>query len=230
MNESDVLAKSIGWLIIMIQDHEYSLLGGVNRALIGRYLTILASAISGVAVFLLLSAEDLAKRFNLPVNLPPTALSLLGAGVVFAILYTLFNKTVWKWPWAVKYLKVPDLSGEWLCNGTTLDASGNPVHNWEANVYICQTWDKIRVRLKTRQSGSNSITAALVYDEADGYRLLYNYRNDPNPGEAALRGHVGSANLLFTKSLDGAAGDYFNGYGRPTYGRMELRRKNEQLN
>ncbi|WP_081002737.1 Cap15 family cyclic dinucleotide receptor domain-containing protein [Stutzerimonas nitrititolerans] len=214
----------------MIQDHEYSLLGGVNRALIGRYLTILASAISGVAVFLLLSAEDLAKRFNLPVNLPPTALSLLGAGVVFAILYTLFNKTVWKWPWAVKYLKVPDLSGEWLCNGTTLDASGNPVHNWEANVYICQTWDKIRVRLKTRQSGSNSITAALVYDEADGYRLLYNYRNDPNPGEAALRGHVGSANLLFTKSLDGAAGDYFNGYGRPTYGRMELRRKNEQLN
>lgn len=214
----------------MIQDHEYSLLGGVNRALIGRYLTILASAISGVAVFLLLSAEDLAKRFNLPVNLPPTALSLLGAGVVFAILYTLFNKTVWKWPWAVKYLKVPDLSGEWLCNGTTLDASGNPVHNWEASVYICQTWDKIRVRLKTRQSGSNSITAALVYDEADGYRLLYNYRNDPNSGEAALRGHVGSANLLFTKSLDGAAGDYFNGYGRPTYGRMELRRKNEQLN
>jgi len=214
----------------MIQDHEYSLLGGVNRALIGRYLTILASAISGVAVFLLLSAEDLAKRFNLPVNLPPTALSLLGAGVVFAVLYTLFNKTVWKWPWAVKYLKVPDLSGEWLCNGTTLDASGNPVHNWEANVYICQTWDKIRVRLKTRQSGSNSITAALVYDEADGYRLLYNYRNDPSPGEAALRGHVGSANLLFTKSLDGAAGDYFNGYGRPTYGRMELRRKNEQLN
>lgn len=214
----------------MIQDHEYSLLGGVNRALIGRYLTILASAISGVAVFLLLSAEDLAKRFNLPVNLPPTALSLLGAGVVFAILYTLFNKTVWKWSWAVKYLKVPDLSGEWLCNGTTLDASGNPVHNWEANVYICQTWDKIRVRLKTCQSGSNSITAALVYDEADGYRLLYNYRNDPNPGETALRGHVGSANLLFTKSLDGAVGDYFNGYGRPTYGRMELRRKNEQLN
>ncbi len=35
----------------MIHDHEYSLLGGVNRALIGRYLTLLASAISGIAVF-----------------------------------------------------------------------------------------------------------------------------------------------------------------------------------
>lgn len=214
----------------MIHDHEYSLLGGVNRALIGRYLTLLASAISGIAVFLLLSAEDLAKKYDLPVNLPPTALSLIGAGIVFALLYALFNKTVWKWRWAVKYLKVPDLSGEWHCTGTTLDIGGNPIRSWEADVYICQTWDKIRVRLKTHQSGSNSITAALVHDEADGYRLLYNYQNDPNPGEPELRGHVGSANLLFAKSLDCAKGDYFNGYGRPTYGRMELRRKNEHTN
>ncbi|WP_426156608.1 hypothetical protein [Pseudomonas sp. TSRC2-2] len=214
----------------MIHDHEYSLLGGVNRALIGRYLTLLASAISGIAVFLLLSAEDLAKKYDLPVNLPPTALSLIGAGIVFALLYALFNKTVWKWRWAVKYLKVPDLSGEWQCTGATLDTEGNPIRSWQADVYICQTWDKIRVRLKTHQSGSNSITAALVHDEADGYRLLYNYRNDPNPGEPELRGHVGSANLLFTKSLDCAQGDYFNGYGRPTYGRMELRRKNEHTN
>ena len=214
----------------MIHDHEYSLLGGVNRALIGRYLTLLASAISGIAVFLLLSAEDLAKKYDLPVNLPPTALSLIGAGIVFALLYALFNKTVWKWRWAVKYLKVPDLSGQWQCTGTTLDPEGNPIHSWKADVYICQTWDKIRVRLKTHQSGSNSITAALVHDEADGYRLLYNYQNDPNPGEPELRGHVGSANLLFAKSLDCAKGDYFNGYGRPTYGRMELRRKNEHTN
>lgn len=214
----------------MIHDHEYSLLGGVNRALIGRYLTIVASSISGASVFLLLSVADLAKRFNVPVNLPPTALSLLGAGMVFALLYAAFNKTVWKWRWAAKYLKVPDLSGEWRCIGTTLNAEGEPKYNWDADVYICQTWDKIRVRLKTNQSGSNSVTAALVYDEADGYRLLYNYRNDPSPGEPELRGHVGSANLLFTKALDSAAGDYFNGYGRPTYGRMELRRKNEQLN
>lgn len=211
----------------MIHDHEYCLLGGVNRALIGRYLTILASAISGIAVFLLLSAEDLAKRYNLPVNLPPTALSLLGAGMVFALLYALFNKTVWKLHWAVKHLKVPDLSGEWRCSGTTLDSEGSPTRNWEADIYICQTWDKIRVRLKTHQSGSNSITAALVHDEADGYRLLYNYMNDPNPGEPELRGHVGSANLLFTKSLESAQGYYFNGHGRPTYGRMELSRKHE---
>jgi hypothetical protein len=212
----------------MVHDHEYSLLGGINRAVIGRYITLLASGVSATLVFVVLTLVDLAKRFNLNVNVPPTLMSLIGAGVVFTILYAAFSRAVWKWPWAVKFLKVPDLSGEWECTGTTLDDLGNVRFTWQAVVHITQTWDKIRVRLKTAQSCSHSITAALAFDEADGYTLLYNYKNDPRPGEPVLRGHQGSANLLFSKSLDTASGDYFNGYGRPTYGRMELRKKHEQ--
>ncbi|MCX2812470.1 MULTISPECIES: hypothetical protein [unclassified Pseudomonas] len=212
----------------MVHDHEYSLLGGINRAVIGRYITLLASGVSATLVFVVLTLVDLAKRFNLNVNVPPTLMSLIGAGVVFTILYAAFSRAVWKWPWAVKFLKVPDLSGEWECTGTTLDDLGNVRFTWQAVVHITQTWDKIRVRLKTAQSSSHSITAALAFDEADGYTLLYNYKNDPRPGEPVLRGHLGSANLLFSKSLDTASGDYFNGYGRPTYGRMELRKKHEQ--
>lgn len=212
----------------MVQDHEYSLLGGVNRALVGRYLTILASGVSAAIVFVVLTLVDLAKKFNVPVNVPPTLMSLIGAGVVFTALYGVFNKALWKWPWAVKFLKVPDLSGEWECAGTTLDDQGNVRFTWQALVTITQTWDKIRVRLKTAQSSSHSITAALAFDEAEGFTLLYNYRNDPRPGEPELKAHVGSANLVFSKALDTASGDYFNGYGRPTYGRMELRKKHEQ--
>ncbi|UQY33052.1 hypothetical protein K8U54_15080 [Pseudomonas fulva] len=212
----------------MVHDHEYSLLGGVNRAVIGRYITLLASGVSAGLVFVVLTLVDLAKHFGLPANLPPTVMSLIGAGVVFTILYAVFSRAVWKLPWAVKLLKVPDLSGEWECTGTTLDDQGNVRFTWHAVVSITQTWDKIRVRLKTAQSSSQSITAALAYDESDGYTLLYNYRNDPRPGEPELRGHQGSANLLFSKSLDTASGDYFNGYGRPTYGQMELRKKYEQ--
>jgi hypothetical protein len=48
---------------------------------------------------------------------------------------------------------------------------------------------KLRVRLKTDRSGSNSETAALVWDEADGYRLIYSYRNNLNIGETQLNGH-----------------------------------------
>lgn len=206
-------------------NHEYALLGGVNRAFIGRYIGLAASVISGIIVFLVLSLIDLASTFGVAVNLPPTALSLVGAGVVFSILYMVFDKFVWRWSIAVKWLKVADLSGEWVCLGQTLKESGEVRYEWNAEVTICQTWDKIRVRLKTAQSGSNSIAAALIYDEAEGYRLLYNYRNDPRADQPELRSHVGCANILFDKSLMVGSGEYFNGHGRPTFGRMEFSRK-----
>ncbi len=57
---------------------------------------------------------------------------------------------------------------------------------------IVQGRDKLRIRLKTGQSGSNSVAAALVYDHADGFRLLYNYKNEPQIGEHELNGHRGS--------------------------------------
>ncbi len=206
-------------------NHEYALLGGINRAFIGRYIGAAASIISGIIVFLLLSLVDLASTFGVAVNLPPTALSLVGAGVVFSVLYMLFDKFVWRWSLATKWLKVADLSGEWTCNGKTLSESGEVRYEWSADVTICQTWDKIRVRLKTSQSGSNSIAAALLYDEAEGYRLLYNYRNDPRADQPELRSHVGCANVLFDKNLLVGSGEYFNGHGRPTFGRMEFTRK-----
>ncbi|WP_049803207.1 hypothetical protein [Bradyrhizobium japonicum] len=55
--------------------------------------------------------------------------------------------------------------------------------------------------LKTRQSGSDCIAKALIWDDADGYRLLYNYRNDPSIGEVDLASHLGSCMLLFAKDL-----------------------------
>lgn len=211
----------------MAPNHEYSLLGGINRALVGRYLSILASSISAALVFAILTLIDLAKTLDLNANIPPTILSLVGAGAVFTALYAVFDKALWRWSWASRFLKVPDLSGEWECAGTTLDHDGNILRTWQGSIVITQTWDKIRVRLTTHQSSSHSITAALAYDEADGYTLLYNYKNEPRPGEPEIRGHSGSASLVFGQALDAASGNYFNGYGRPTYGRMELRRKHE---
>ncbi|MDT8923360.1 hypothetical protein RBE51_11065 [Pseudomonas taiwanensis] len=116
----------------MVHDHEYSLLGGINQAVIGRFITLLASGVSATLVFVVLTLVDLAKRFNLNVNVPPTLMSLIGAGVVFTILYAAFSRAVWKWPWAVKFLRVPDLSGEWECTGTTLDDLGNVRFCWQA--------------------------------------------------------------------------------------------------
>ena len=117
------------------------------------------------------------------------------------------------------------MSGDWICKGQTLNPDGTPSYDWDGTITIIQSWDKLRVRLKTTQSGSNSITAALIWDEADGYRLLYNYRNDPKIGEADLKSHLGFAELTFDKDRTSADGEYFNGHGRFTFGTMHLVRR-----
>lgn len=208
-----------------MQEHEYALLGGVNRATIGRYLAVAAASISALIVFILMTAVDLVHRFGIDANLTPSVLSLVGAGAVFSALYWLFDRYVWRWSPVSKLLRVPILSGEWHCEGQTLGpANGDPPYVWSGTITIIQRWDKLRIRLKTAQSGSNSISAALIYDEADGYRLLYNYRNDPRIGETELKSHLGFAELTFAKDQRTAEGEYFNGHGRFTFGTMRLTR------
>ena len=204
------------------QDHEYAVMGGTNRAKIGRYLSLASSAISAGLVFVLLAAFDLAKQLGLPVNLPPAVLSLVGAGMVFAALYWVLNRYVWKWPGVDRLLKVPDLAGAWTCFGESLGPDGRATHKWNGEVTIVQTWDKLRIRLKTDQSGSNSVAAALAHDSVDGFVLLYQYRNDPKIDGTAvgMASHMGCAVVTVSKDLKSATGEYFNGGGRSTFGKM----------
>ena len=120
------------------------------------------------------------------------------------------------------------MSGSWNCQGQTINPDKSLGYAWNAEVVIVQSWDRLRLRLKTTQSTSNSIAAALVYDQADGFRLLYNYRNEPRIGEPELNAHRGSAEITFAPDLKTAAGEYFNGHGRYTFGTMKLERKGTQ--
>ena len=173
----------------MNQDHEYAVLGGVNRAKIGRYLALASASVSGGIVFLLLALVDVAHRFGVPANLRPEVVSMVGAGSVFGALYWLLNRYAWRWAGIAQWLKVPNLRGEWTCHGETLDLDGRVKFSWHGALTITQSWDKLRVRLKTAQSGSNSISAALVRDDIEGCVLLYHYQNDPRIGEPGLRAH-----------------------------------------
>jgi hypothetical protein len=208
-----------------MQEHEYSLLGGVNRARIGRYLGAASALISAAVVFLLLTVVDLAKTYGLPVNLPPSVLSLVGAGAIYAVLYWIFDQYAWRWPAVSKLLKLPNLSGDWDCVGKSLNEDGSLKYDWKGVVTIIQSWDKLRVRLKTDNSGSNSVAAALSYDAADGYILLYHYHNDPKVEQRNLAPHQGYASITFATDQQTGKGEYFNGRGRITFGTMELRRR-----
>jgi hypothetical protein len=209
-------------------EHEYTVLGGPNRAAIGRALSMIAAAAASVLVALALAAIDLARALGLSHMVPQVILWPVTAGVLYGGLYWLFDRHVWKLPRLTKLLHVPDLSGAWVCRGKTLKPDGSVDRAWTADVVIVQSWDRLRVRLKTSQSTSHSIAAALVFDQADGYRLLYNYRNEPRIGQPDLAGHRGSAELLFYPDLKSATGEYFNGHGRYTFGTLQLERKAQQ--
>ncbi|ESY79268.1 membrane protein [Mesorhizobium sp. LNHC221B00] len=205
-------------------EHEYTVLGGINRARIGHYLGIVSGVVSAGVVFLLLSAVDVAKTFGIAANLPPSVMSLVSAGAVFVVLYWLLEKYAWKWWPLASVLKGPNLAGDWSVQGQTVKPDGTDGYQWTAKITIVQSWDRIRVRLKTAQSGSNSTSAALIYDPADGFRLFYSYKNDPNINEVELKSHRGSADITFAKDLKSANGEYFNGHGRYTFGKMALTR------
>src|ERR1700761_4511500 len=180
-----------------MREHEYALLGAMNRAHVGRYLGLVSASVSALIVYVLLSAVDMAHRFGWNTNVTPSVLSLAGAASVFTALYWLFDRFAWKWRFLSLVIKVPNIAGQWDCQGQTINPDGSHGFGWQATITILQSWDRIRVLLKTTQSTSNSISAALICDDADAYRLLYHYRNDPRIGEVDLKGHLGFGELIF---------------------------------
>jgi hypothetical protein len=205
--------------------HEYSVLGGLNRAKIGHWISVVAAGVSSAVVTAFLALVDIAKRFGFGEHIPPLVLWPISAAMIYGVLYWIFDRHLWRWSKIATLLRVPNLAGEWQCDGQTLNTDKSAGDRWTAVVTIIQSWDRIRIRLKTGKSGSNSIAAALLHDEADGYRLMYNYQNEPNIDQPELKGHRGFAELTFDPTLRTAEGEYFNGHGRFTFGTMRLKRK-----
>ncbi|MBO9722986.1 MAG: hypothetical protein J7530_01290 [Novosphingobium sp.] len=200
--------------------HEYAILGGYNRTKVGRYLSQISAAISGILVFLVLSISDIAKIFGLNVNVPPVVMSLVGAGMVYLAVHWFFDKHVWKIDRVSKILKLPNLDGVWHCEG--VNESKTPPENWTGTVTIVQSWEKIRINLQTEKSSSNSVAAAIVDESPTGFLLMYHYKNEPKHREVDMSAHHGFTELTFSSDGLTAYGGYFNGRGRNTYGTMKL--------
>jgi hypothetical protein len=200
-----------------MQSHEYAIIGR-NRTHVGRYLSVIAAAIAAAAYLAAGVVFKLAEANQLPI--PNIVFWPLSAGAVYMVVHALFDKWLWKCRMARKIIDVPDVAGIWHCEGKTKDADGNTVYEWQATVSIMQSWEKIAVRMKTEQSSSTSMVAALINEGSQGYRLIYRYTNEPKAGEP-LNSHVGFCDLRFNRDLTEAEGDYFN-KGRWTFGQMRL--------
>lgn len=207
-----------------MQPHEYSVIGH-SRATIGRHLGTMAGIIAAGCALVVTVALDLAKHTGIAGWVPEVVLLPISAAVVYPIGHWAFDVWAWKWRPMLRVLRIPDLNGEWACDGKTMDSDGNVVHTWSATVVISQTWEKIKVYFDTGSSKSASVAAALVKETGRGFLLMYSYRNEPKIGEKELHPHTGYCELTFDEDLNLAEGDYFNNKGRVTFGRMKLIRR-----
>jgi hypothetical protein len=184
-----------------------------------------AGLLSSATAVLATIGLDIAKRLGLSDGGASLAVFPISAATFYFLGHLAFNKWIWRQKVVQELLGVPDLNGEWVCQGTTKDNEGNVTHEWLATVTISQTWEKIRVYLNTGQSRSRSKSASLVKEPGRGYVLMYSYQNEPRIGEPELKAHVGYCELQLSEDLKTAEGDYFNNKGRVTFGRMQLVRK-----
>ena len=151
---------------------------------------------------------------------PVVAVPVFG---LFAGLYFLFDKVLWKISWLRKVLLVPDLNGRWVCKGHTALKNADVVdYDWDATISITQSWSKILIHLKTKQSESKSISASIYHEVGVGYRVLYQFNNRPNADELDLSNHSGTAELLFSEDTESATGSYYTDRHRTTVGTMLL--------
>lgn len=201
-------------------DHEYSVVGH-SRAHIGRYLAIasaaLASAFTAVGALWL----QLAAYLGLPDWANVVAIPVSG-GLIYTGVHWGFNK--WGWKWLFRLVGLPNIAGDWTCQGTTFDDAGSIIFEWTGDVSITQSWEKIRVYLRTSQSSSSSASAALIPEGGGRWMLMYSYRNEPRAGET-ISPHLGYCEMSFEPGCQRGEGDYFTARGRGTRGRMILTRK-----
>lgn len=206
----------------MLSPHEYSIIGH-SRSTVGRYLGVIAASIAAGSVVASGVATQAAHWFGFSDWLSHITIVPVSAAVVYPIAHWLFDRFAWKY--AGRVLNIPDISGGWQCEGATLSEEGAVKFVWQATITISQSWEKIHITLRTKQSASHSVSAALI-PEADGsWMLMYSYRNEPRAGEPDLNAHLGYCEMRFSKPLRDAEGDYFNARGRGTFGRMQMKRR-----
>jgi len=150
----------------------------------------------------------------------------VSAMTAFGVLFLIFNKWLWKIAALRQLLLVPNINGRWIVKGRTLRRDGENVgFDWEGTIDIIQSWSRIVIVLRTKQSSSRSIAASLYRCPGEGYRLIYHYANEPKADQPELDRHCGLCDLLFDEELRLAEGSYFTDRDRLTIGTMHLSRE-----
>ncbi|HHW6793262.1 TPA: hypothetical protein ACU2YK_002666 [Staphylococcus aureus] len=142
---------------------------------------------------------------------------------IFGILYSLFDKFIWKWKILNKLgiIKIPNLNGRW--EGQFQSSYYDFKENLPVSLIIEQSWSKICIKGKFNHSKSSSNTASIKVNLGKEIKLLYSYYNDKKPEYYNLgtSNHRGYANLeIYENAMEG---NYFNDpINNDNWGKMKL--------
>lgn len=187
--------------------HTYSMRGYSRE----RYVFCL----SFLAVLVIAIAKQAAGYFGVVVSV--TTFSM------FAGLFFVFDRWVWRLPWIAIVVGIPNLAGTWRVTGRTDGADGQP-REWAGKAIIEQTWSRIAISVETEQSRSRSGMAAVERDPGHGFRVVYGYESAPKATDNELQSHKGTCEVVFSNDLGVAEATYFNNHQRRTCGTMEWKR------
>lgn len=141
---------------------------------------------------------------------------------LFGILEFCFNNWLWKCLCQIKELRLVDFSGSYA--GTLISGDNS---NYQSQITITQTWEKIEVDFESGEAKSRSFSAAIINDrlKKGEVELVYNYftpgRND---GQNRLDAHYGTALIYVRNKGQELVGEYFTEQSRNSHGKLHFTR------
>lgn len=198
--------------------HDYSVNNRDRDNLI--YIMVVISAFVGPLLTLSMTKfSGWAKRTFPHLGLGYT--STVSSGVVFAIIYQLYDKWLWRIP-GLNYLKIPNLNGKW--KGNVRSSYDDYAKDYPIEIRIKQTFSQIEITLSNETSSSDS-SMAVIYPSGTHPKLTYFYYNRPrNKSNEEMKAHPGVAELEIIDK-ETLHGDYFSGKHRLRTGEMTVKRE-----
>lgn len=139
----------------------------------------------------------------------------------YGLFFVIFDKWLWQYLKKIKFVKTPNLNGEWT--GNLKSSFDNHSAEVKARLKIFQTWTRIKILLTTNQSSSQSETASIVIDAPEGNYLSYQYINEPKSSTInTMSIHRGTVRLIFDEKKNTLNGEYYSGRDRQNFGSLSF--------
>lgn len=188
-----------------------------ERFFVSFWIAVISVFVTGAVQTFLVNANIL-PTFKI---LAPTAF------VSYSLLYSVFDKFLWKWSLFKKLgiVKIPDLNGPW--NSILSSSLDNFEKEFTSKVDIHQTWSKINIFFDGDDVFGESLMASFRIITPNRAVLSYEYLSKKKPEFADDEFmHHGFSHLMLEMdkfiSINKMAGDYYTERSRNSYGKIRF--------